>query len=213
MTLVSDSLALETTDRRRQAVDIEQQSWLRRHCAGDPRAFPALMSAYRRPVYSYLVRYGVSEADRDDIFQTIFLKIHAAAESYDSSQPLAPWLFTIVANTVRNHARSGASHLRVVADDDPPDAPDPTPSPDRVVEARQTLARLEGLLKSLPIVQREVLLLITIAEMPQQAVADALELPLNTVKTHLRRARLALVAGLARHDSPAECVGEPDDQL
>jgi len=178
---------------------------------GDDQAFPALMAAYRRPVYSYLVRYGVPDADRDDIFQTIFLKIHAAADSYDASQPLAPWLFTIVANTVRNHTRGGASHLRVVADDDPPDAPDPTPSPERVAEARQTLAHVEVLLRRLPIAQREVLLLASVAGMPQQAVAEALELPLNTVKTHLRRARLALVAGLARHNAPEACAGETDD--
>jgi len=213
VTLVSDSLAVETTDRRRQTVDSEQKTWLSRHREGDSRAFPALMAAYRRPVYSYLVRYGVPEADRDDVFQTIFLKIHAAAGSYDPTQPLAPWLFTIVANTVRNHARGGASHLRVVTDEAPPDAADPTPSPERVAAGRQTLARLEHLLESLPVTQREVLLLITIAGTSQQAVADALALPLNTVKTHLRRARLALVVGLARHDAPAECVGESDDQL
>jgi RNA polymerase sigma-70 factor (ECF subfamily) len=210
---MSDSLAIGTTERQRHVVDLEQRTWLSRHRDGDARAFPALMAAYRRPVYSYLVRTGVADADRDDVFQTIFLRIHAAAESYDSSEPLAPWLFTIVANTVRNHARAGASHLRVVADDDPPDAPDPSPSPERATAARQTLARLENLLKTLPSAQREVLLLITIAGLPQQAVADALEIPLNTVKTHLRRARLALVAGLACDDAPTECAGDSHDQV
>ena len=63
------------------------------------------MAAYRRPVYSYLVRSGVADADRDDVFQGIFLKIHTAAGSYDPTRPLAPWLFTIVANSVRNHFR------------------------------------------------------------------------------------------------------------
>lgn len=208
MTLASERLAPNVTQPSRHSADLDQRALLRRHLDGDAQAFPALLAAYRRPVYSYLVRYGVAEADRDDLFQTVFLKIHAAAGRYDEQQPLAPWVFTIVANTVRNHARGGSSHLRLVADEDPPDPPDPNPGPDRVAEARQTLDRLEAIVKDLPVAQREVLLLISIVGMPQQAVADALDMPLNSVKTHLRRARLALVAALSRHDATAECAGE-----
>ncbi len=101
MTVASSSLASEPADRRRDVVDLEERTWLSRHCRGDASAFPALLEAYRRPVYGYLVRSGVAEANRDDIFQNIFLKIHAAARSYDPTRPLRPWLFTIVANTVR----------------------------------------------------------------------------------------------------------------
>ena len=54
---------------------------------------------------AYLVRAGVAEADRDDLFQAVFLRVHKAAGSYQPSRPLAPWLFTIVANVVRNHFR------------------------------------------------------------------------------------------------------------
>ncbi len=103
------------------------------------------MAAYRRPVYSYLVRSGVAEADRDDVFQGIFLKIHAAAETYDPARPLAPWLFTIVANSVRNHFRdrapAGAPGAPTGAPiGGPPDPPDPNPGPERIASARQTLA-------------------------------------------------------------------------
>ena len=89
-----------------EVVDLEERSWLPRHCNGDQAAFPALLEAYRRPIYSYLVRTGVAQAQRDDLFQSIFLKIHSAAASYQPSRPLAPWLFTIVANSVRNHFRA-----------------------------------------------------------------------------------------------------------
>ena len=42
-------------------VDLEERTWLARHCRGDERAFPALLEAFRRPVYSYLVRHGVAQ--------------------------------------------------------------------------------------------------------------------------------------------------------
>lgn len=204
MTLAASDLASEAPEERRDVVDLEERTWLARHRRGDASAFPALMAAYRRPVYSYLVRSGVADADRDDVFQAIFLKIHAASGSYDPARPLAPWLFTIVANSVRNHFRDRPRAYGLASvDDDPPDPPDPSPGPEQIASARQTLAWLEGALTSLPPAQREVLLLVAIVGLRQQDVAQALDLPLNTVKTHLRRARLALAARLAERNAPA----------
>ncbi len=207
-------MAIDLADRQQDVVDLEERTWLTRHCRGDASAFPALLEAYRRPVFGYLVRSGVAEADRDDIFQSIFLKIHAAAESYDPTRPLGPWLFTIVANTVRNHFRAQAVPITTVPRDDPLDPldpPDPNPGPEHIAEARETIAWLEEALLALPPVQREVLLLVTIVGLRQRDAANALNLPLNTVKTHLRRARLALAAGLADRDAPAGGTGGTDD--
>lgn len=213
MTLASSKLAIETPEQQRQVVDLEERTWLTRHYRGDSSAFPALLEAYRRPVYSYLVRGGVAEADRDDVFQNIFLKIHSAANSYDPIRPLAPWLFTIVANTVRNHLRDRPIPFSPAQNEDPPEAPDPNPGPEHITTVRETLTWLEQALLALPLVQREVLLLTAIVGLRQQDVAQFLNLPLNTVKTHLRRARLALVAGLAERNAPRRDTGDSHDQL
>jgi RNA polymerase sigma factor (sigma-70 family) len=216
--VASTSLVIDSAEPLQDVVDLEERTWLARHCRGDASAFPALLAAYRRPVYSYLVRNGVAEADRDDIFQSIFLKIHAAAQSYDPTRPLAPWLFTIVANTLRNHYRAQAVPQAVpiaaapyAESRDPSDLPDPNPGPEHIAEARETVAWLGKSLLALPPVQREVLLLVAVAGLRQQDVAHSLNLPLNTVKTHLRRARLALADGLADRDAPAGGTGGTDD--
>ena len=214
MTVASSSLAIDLAERQQDVVDLEERTWLTRHCRGDASAFPALLEAYRRPVFGYLVRNGVAEADRDDIFQSIFLKIHAAAQSYDPTRPLGPWLFTIVANTVRNHFRAQAVPITMVPRDDPLDPldpPDPNPGPEQIAAARETVAWLEEALLALPPAQREVLLLVAVAGLRQQDVALSLDLPINTVKTHLRRARLALADGLADRDAPAGGTGGTDD--
>lgn len=204
-------------------VDLEERTWLVRHCRGDRSAFPALLEAFRRPVYSYLVRNGVAEADRDDLFQSIFLKIHAAAPSYDPSRPLAPWLFTIVANTVRNHSREGRLRERYLGDEHAgspaipfsseqagvaPNIPDPEPGPEQIAAGRETVAWLEQALLTLAPAQRQALLLTTVGGLRQQDVAQVLGQPVNTVKTHLRRARLALAAALAERDAPSDTSGE-----
>ncbi len=207
------SSVVSEAPRQQRVVDLGERTWLGRHCRGDQSAFPALMEAYRRPVYSYLVRAGVAEAERDDVFQSIFLKIHAAARSYEPSRPLGPWLFTIAANTVRNHVRGRSKAQTIAIEDDPKELADPGPGPEQVAQARETLAWLEEALAVLPAVQREVVLSTTVLGLRQEDVAQALNMPLNTVKTHLRRARLALAQGLARRDSPAGGTGETDEHL
>ena len=199
-------------DRAAQApvvVGLEERTWLPRHCRGDAAAFPALLQAFRRPVYGYLVRAGVAEADRDDLFQSIFLKVHQAADRYEPARPLAPWLFTIAANTVRNHFRD--SRPEEAAPADPPDTADPAPDPERAAAARQAVARLETALAALPLAQREVLLLNGVAGLKLQEVAEALSLPLNTVKTHLRRARLTLAKSMAPFPQAPQPDEDPSD--
>src|SRR5262245_46001422 len=80
---------------------------LLRHREGDREAFALLVAHYRRPVYSYLIRCGVAEPDRDDVFQSVFLRIHRAAGQYRPDLPVHPWIFTIVANEVRSYHRRG----------------------------------------------------------------------------------------------------------
>jgi RNA polymerase sigma-70 factor (ECF subfamily) len=178
----------------------EERALLPAHCRGEAHAFAALLAAYRAPVYGYLVRCGVEESMRDDLFQEIFLKVHGAASAYQPSRPLKPWLFTIVANTVRSHfRRRRVVHLDLGAEAGEALA-DPAPGPERALRARETAAFLERVLPRLPLAQREVLLLTCIEGMEQGEVAAALGIPVNTVKTHLRRGRLALAAMLAARD-------------
>ena len=199
-------MAIEAREQQVSIVDLDERSWLPRHCRGDESAFAALLEAYRRPVHGYLARCGVAAGERDDLFQNIFLKIHAAAATYDAKQPLAPWLFTIVANAMRNHFRDRPAALTPICE--LPDPPDPAPGPDRIAESRETVAWVEAALVALPPAQREALLLVAVVGLPQREAARALDIPLNTVKTHLRRARLTLAAGLAGRNAPGADTGD-----
>ena len=179
-----------------EVLDIEERNWLPRHCRGDGEAFGKLMDAYRVLVFTFLKRYGVRPASRDDLFQEIFLKIHLGASSYRSTRPLRSWIITIVLNTVRNFRRDQfrrkqlEQHAPVLALDHEPGA-------DQVAEGQTTLNWLESRIACLPPVQREVLTLSTLKGLRMKELAEVLQIPENTVKTHLRRARLALAEDLA----------------
>ena len=79
-----------------------------------------------------------------------------------------------------------------------PEPVDRAPDGEQTAAARETVAWLERELASLPLPKREVVLLACVEGMPLKDVAEALAIPVNTVKTHLRRARIALAEALAR---------------
>ena len=169
---------------------------------GDDDAFAELVAQYRAPVYSYLSRCGVDPSDRDDLFQEVFLSVHTAAHRFDASRPVHPWLFTIVANSTRSYFRKQRVRQLVFAEPRPTSVdPEPqatTPDGERSAVASQMLAWLERQIPQLPLRQREVLLLACVERRPQQEIAQILGMPLNTIKTHLRRARLSLAHKLAQ---------------
>ena len=69
----------------------------------------------------------------------------------------------------------------------------PNPKPDRIVKIRQKLSQLEAMISALPKAQSDVLLLSSVEELSHKQIADVLNMPVNTVKTHLRRARQTLI--------------------
>jgi RNA polymerase sigma-70 factor (ECF subfamily) len=198
-------ISTEASDEQPSVVAIDERSLLLRHRDGERGAFAELVQRYRAPVYSYLTRCGVPVDDRDDIFQEIFIKVHRSAGTYDDSRPLHPWIFTIVANTVRTYMRRQRVRDLVHTDQDEDgaaggaDPPADNPDSERSAVARETVAWLAGEISLLPLARREVLILACIEAMPLKEVAEALGMPLSTVKTHLRRTRMMLAERLARH--------------
>ncbi len=168
---------------------------LRRHLDGDERAFPILIQRHGGLVYGLLGRCGLRPQERDDVFQEVWLRVHRAAHRHDPSRPLRPWLATVALNTARTHLARGRSPevAREI-----PERPSPGASPGGLTEGRELADWLRAELDALPEPQRVVVHLSCVVGLAQADVANALDLPVNTVKTHLRRGRLALAHALAR---------------
>ena len=162
-----------------------------RHRGGDPDAFEELAQLYRVRIYTYLVRSGIREGDRDDLFQEIFLTVHRYAGRYDPTLPLAPWLFTIAVNAVRSYFRS-PKFKREIAAEEPPEAQDESPNQGEVFDGKELAGWIERELKALPEAQREAVLLCYVKDMEQEEAAEALGMNVNSLKTNLRRARITL---------------------
>jgi RNA polymerase sigma-70 factor (ECF subfamily) len=179
-------------------IDLEERSWLAQHLKGDKQAFAKLMQAYRKPIYSYLVRCGLDKSTRDDLFQDIFFKIHKSAQKYDSANKLSPWLFTIAANTVKNHIRDQKpDHAQMSIDINEVHElhlVDKAATPEKQTDASHSIQWLQTALQELPEAQAQALNLAIIDGLKIKQVAAILKQPISTVKTHIRRARQSLIS-------------------
>lgn len=181
---------------------------LERHAAGDREAFAELMRTYAPPVYGYLARCGVAAADREDLFQEVFCKVHRAlGERGVPDGSVRAWLFAITVNAARDAFRRArvrsVVHLDERAGEQSADEARED-RPDRSAEARETASFLGAELEKLPLDQREVLVLACVEGLSLEEVAEATGAPVNTVKTRLRRARMSLAAAMKRRGRTAD---------
>jgi len=149
------------------------------------------------------VRCGIQPAVADDLFQEVFFNVHRAAASYRPSQPLKPWLFTIAANAVRSHFRKRSVLTRVFSFGQTPESPAHEPSLQVASEGNELARFLDEHIAALPLKQREVVVLCCIEQLSLEETASALVMPLETVKTNLKRGRAALAKALDRRGKRA----------
>ena len=182
---------------------VEDRLLLRRHLDGDGGAFPTLIARHGALVYGLLGRCGLRPEERDDVFQEVWLRVHRAAPSYEPGRPLRPWLATVAMNTARTYFRRGRT-AEIVAPDPGDGVPAKTPSAPQSAEGRELADWLRAAIDALPEAERHAVHLCCVEGLSQADVADTLGLPVNTVKTHLRRGRLALADALARRRAAEE---------
>lgn len=178
-------------------IHVEDRLLLQRHLRGDEAAFGQLLQRLGPAVWAVVCRSGVTGSEREDVYQEVFVKVHRAAATYQPDRPLKPWVLTIAVNTARSWHRQRTVRKLLHLPQAPERAAE-DPSSQQVVEAQESAGWLTDRIAALPDPQREVLLLCSVEGLPQKEVADQLGVPVNTVKTHLRRARLTLAEELQR---------------
>ncbi|MEE2863522.1 MAG: sigma-70 family RNA polymerase sigma factor [Gemmatimonadota bacterium] len=156
---------------------------------GDEHAFGNLVELYQRAAYA--VAYSVTgrHEDAEDAAQESFLVALERLEECRNPDRFGGWLMTIVRNRSKNLIRRES--LRET-DEIPMGATSRSPMPDRVVENIQIRETLEGALRKLPEVQRQIVLLHDLEGWKHREIADRLGLPSGTVRSHLHFARKAL---------------------
>ncbi|MGI5205330.1 RNA polymerase sigma factor [Spirillospora sp. CA-108201] len=167
----------------------------------DPERFGEIFDAYFAEIHGYAARRLGPDAGSDAAAQT-FLEAFRARERYDASRAaVRTWLYGIATNVVGRHRRGEVRGLRARARLGP--AEDEGGHADRVdarVSAQGLRGALAGALAGLPAGERDVLLLVALADLTHEEVAAALDIPYGTVGSRLSRARKRVRASLGGAD-------------
>ena len=176
--------------------DIRDLQAVRRVLAGEKDAFRELVSRYTDPLYSLCYRYLGSGEDAEEAVQDVFRKAYRALESFDPQKRFFTWLYTIAINHVRSIGRSKErkTKQRSLSYDELVSAPADASydDPDEQAIRNEAGRAIQAALGELNESYRRVFVLRHIQNLSGSEVAEILDMPENTVKTHLRRARQQL---------------------
>lgn len=177
------------------------EALVQQYLRGDQKAFQSLVERHTPAVYNLAYRSTNSRDDAADITQETFRRVVEALPSSRLDLPFKPWLLRIALNLCRDWAkrRQPVAFASLGADRDAGDdddiadgLPDLAPLPADILEADETRQALERALQGLSDGYRTVITLRYAEDLSYQEIAATLNLPLNTVRTHLARAKKAL---------------------
>jgi RNA polymerase sigma-70 factor (ECF subfamily) len=158
---------------------------------GDRRAFGALVERFGRRAYAVALRLLGRREDAEDAVQQAFLRAYASRASFDARWRFGTWFYRILVNTCVDELR----RRRPTAPAEALDLP-VAETPEHTALHRERRQSLQAALAEVPTEARIVLTLYYGDGKSYREIGEIRGISVNTVKTHLRRGRLALQRAL-----------------
>lgn len=179
---------------------------VRRLERGDAQSLRQLMERYRGPLHGYLCRMLGSSDDAEDLFQDTWMRVMRHAGKFDGKRAFRPWVYAIATNLARNAFRSRGYRETV-----PLDRPDPdgdgsalvtqlagrAGAPGEAAEREESAQVVRAAVDDLPEKGRAAVVLFYYQGLSYDEIADALEIPVGTVKSRIHNAMARLAQALA----------------
>lgn len=155
-------------------------------CRGSREAFAELFSRYKQPLFGFFRRRVADPAQAEELTQETFLAVLRASVRYEPSALFRTYLYAIGLKILRAHRRKTTFRATFLLGSV---GGSPEPHSESSTEAEVLLRQAVGKLERL---DREVLLLREFEQLSYAEIAEVLQLPVNTVRSRLFRARMAL---------------------
>jgi RNA polymerase sigma-70 factor, ECF subfamily len=173
--------------------EISQEILIRAQ-GGDTEAFEAIYKALSGFVYNVALRIVQSANDADEITQDVFVKIYKSLKDFESKSSFKTWAYRITVNTALNHARASVKDKNVVGMDDISILADKRDELKAKIEKEDSETKVNSMLALLNPDQRACIVLRELEGFDYKEIADTLNIPINTVRSRLKRAREMLVS-------------------
>ena len=164
-----------------------------RALAGDPQAFESLVERYERAVYHLAYRMLRDAEDARDATQEAFFKAYRSLRTFKIEAKFSTWILSIAYHACCDRL----SKRKRFSFDELSETADPMPGPELLATRGDDARRLRDAIDALPEKYRVVITLYHLQDCRYEEIAEILEVPLGTVKTHLFRAKALLRRHLA----------------
>lgn len=193
---------------------------IRRAQANDPEALSQLVLTQQHYVYSIAMSVLKDPDDAADLTQESFIRLFRALPQYNGESRFTTWLYRLVVNLGRDELRRRGRQVPIASTSTDEDEQDQLASvadddrwadPDLALDSQELRHSVRRALAQLEEHYRVVLTLYYFDDMKYTDIAEVLSMPLNTVKSHIRRGKERLAAILEAQEQPpsARMVAQP----
>lgn len=164
---------------------------IRNIAAGQSTDLERLMAKYQSFVY-YLVLQVVGDPhDAEEVTQEVFWRVYRFAKKFRGDSKVKTWLYTIAVNEARNRIRRKGKSWTAHED-----ISDKEIQADQDIEEsyliQERAVEIQSAIEQLNPIQRTVILMYYREELSYQEIADIMDVPIGTIKTHLFRGKKSL---------------------
>jgi RNA polymerase sigma-70 factor, ECF subfamily len=172
---------------------VNERELVERCRRGDEGAFQELVDRYKDLVFALIARTVQDRSRAEDLAQDVFLRVHRGLPYFRGEARLSTWIYRIVANVcLQDHARPKSGRDTVSLDEEGGRGRAVVAATDRRFDDLELRDRLEKAIARLPAHYRLVVAAHYLRGVQYEDLAEALQLPLGTVKTQLFRAKQQL---------------------
>ncbi len=161
---------------------------------GREDGFEELVRRYQRPITGYIYRMLNNYDASLDVTQEVFIKVYNSLERYSSEYKFSTWIYRIAHNAAIDYMRRNSVNQQSLETENADGTyqlqiESPQLNPEQERERSEWRREIETVVKCLPQVYRELILLRHAQDLSYDEIAEVTNLPLGTVKNRLFRAR------------------------
>ena len=166
-----------------------EEGLLKRIAEGEKEIFGELVLRHQDFIFNVVSKYVRFEEEARDLTQEVFLKAYENIDKFRGESKVSSWLYRIAYNLSMNWSERRAGRETQLDDELAESIAEPASLADELFDREIQLARIAEVLAEMPEKYRAVIDLYYFKDRSYAEIADALGLPINTVKVHLLRAK------------------------
>jgi RNA polymerase sigma-70 factor (ECF subfamily) len=152
---------------------------------GSAEAFSQLFLRYKQPIFGFFSRRTADSSSADELTQETFIALFRAARRYQPRALFRTYLYAVAFKILRAHRRKFAFRAAFFGQSRSSQEPSKRDATESALWVRHAIKKLDPL-------DREILLLREFEHLSYTEISELLQVPLNTVRSKLFRARVAL---------------------